>query len=138
MPDKKVSVTRLSDIEVGEYYLVRGTDSSGVPIPPQIAHIKAPPRRTTAYGVPTVKCEVMAKIGTELIRYETEMDLWSINVKEGGTGTLTGHGLHDREMIRMTHPDQLKRFMGDESYADIMRQKNRDHKVVTSTKFGEK
>lgn len=138
MPDKKVSVTRLSDIEVGEYYLVRGTDSSGMPIPPQIAHIKAPPRRTVAFGVPTVKCEVMAKIGKQLIRYDTEMDLWSINVKEGGTGSLSGHGLHDREMIRMTHPDQLKQFMGDESYAEIIQQKKDAPRVIKSTKFGEK
>lgn len=136
MPDKKVSVTRLSDIQVGEYYHIKGSDSGGMPIPPQICRVTSKPTRTTAFGVPSVSAEVMAKVGEQLVRYDTRIDLWSVNVKEGGAGTLTGHGFHDRELIRMVHPDELKRFLGDESYNEIIAQGDKKPELLVATKFG--
>jgi len=135
MPDKKVTVSRLSDIMVDEYYHVIGTDSSGMKIPPQIIRILEPPIRTSGFGVPTVKVEAMVKLGDTLLRYTTKFDLWSINVKEGGKGLLTGHGVHDRELVRMVHPNELRTFLGDDSYNEAL-QMQRDMKIIVADKWG--
>ena len=135
MPDKKVTVSRLEDIVVGEYYHVIGTDSTGVKIPPQVAHVIEPPVRTSAMGVPAVKVLIMAKIGDELIQYTTMLDLWSINVKEGGKGILSGHGMHDRELVRLVNTKELIEFVGNDTYKEAM-QSRRETKVLVADKWG--
>ena len=133
---ERVAITKASQLVVGGFYEVRGTDHQGFPIPPQVIEIKTLPTSHSAQGVPSMKVDMMVKLGKSLhIIKDMTFDLWVVNIKDG-KGITTGHGYHDRELVLIAEIADLRRILGDEGYVDIMKQ----FKDITDvkSKYGDK
>jgi len=119
----RVSVTSVTQIEVGEYYHVRGTDAAtGKPIPPQFIKVKTPPIvNNLSLGMPTMRCDLWIKVDdmVPIILEDVSFDVWTVNIKPG-KGITTGHGHHDRELVRITNLKQLEEIMGSNDYSAVM------------------
>lgn len=88
--------TRPSEVEVGEFYLVRGTDSSGGRIPDQLIHVRGVPREAPFLSRASMVCEAWVFVdvgGVKLDWHEADFPLDAVNCRE--------HGDHDRHLERV-------------------------------------
>ena len=118
---ERVHITSPSQVEVGEYYEVRGTDAYGTPIPPQVIKVKTPPIiNNLALGVPTMTVDIMIQVGNDrIVVRDAHFDFWTVNIKSG-KGITTGHGHHDRELVKITSESHLKRILGPNNYKQMV------------------
>jgi hypothetical protein len=87
---------KAEDLIVGGFYWIRGTDSSGLPMPPQMVRIRSGQvNRSNVMEAGWVFIEFWADMGTQgRLYYEKEMlPLASVNIPE--------HGGHDRHLVRI-------------------------------------
>ena len=128
----RVAVTSASQIEVGEYYEVKGTDYAGLPIPAQVINVLTPPlvQDMHSLGVPSMKVDLLMQIGRDrhIFRDHT-FDLWTVNVK-AGKGITTGHGYHDRELVKITSLKQLEKILGPNNYNKMIAEASEASEVV--------
>lgn len=114
----KFGPTRPEQVEVGGYYLVRGTNSFGEPIPTQLIRIETAPKhalvaRTSTTVGAFVWCEIDGFFG--IWRYhQHDYPLGAVNVTGQGE-----HGVHDRHLERIDPDDWEKAHRG--GYIDLLR-----------------
>lgn len=114
----KFGPTKPEQVEVGGFYLVRGTNSFGAPIPDQLIQIEQPPRHTLVHRSTTtvgafVWCNIDGFPG--IWKYhQHDYPLGAVNVTGSGE-----HGVHDRHLERIDEHDWAKAHR--EGYTDLLR-----------------
>lgn len=82
---QKVGVTRPDQIKAGQSFLIMGTDSFGLPLPPQFCITLEDPK-TSAGGNPCVMVTLIASLGKgqpKIGPWTTYLDLHSVSVGAG-------------------------------------------------------
>ncbi len=113
----RVAVNTHSQIEVGSYYLIKGKQSKGLPIPPQVAKVLSKPTRTVLGGH-IVKVMLFVSAGKGMPKIEpinTYLVLESVSVN-GGTD------LH-LEKVGDHIVDMAKKLAEPNEYPDIAKEK---------------
>lgn len=117
--DKRVAITRVSQISVGSFYRIVGTDSSGLPIPPQVVRIETPVHYRSVVAPGSCKVSLWADCGAQgrLFQPGGILHMDQVNIPE--------HGLHDRHLEKV--PDELSRAVGamaeqnaEQDYAEMV------------------
>lgn len=111
----KYGPTKPSQVEVGGYYLVKGTNSFGEAIPAQLLRIETPPQSTliARYSMTvgaTVWCLMPEMMGIWSY-HQWNYPLGAVNV--------TDHGVHDRHLERID-PDDWQKARNN-GYFDLLR-----------------
>jgi hypothetical protein len=119
----QASVTKVSQLELGGWYIVRGTDSSGLPIPPQLFRLEAMDQGGIVQGQPIVRGTLWVKALGMIRRYsEHSMPLWMINIPETG--------LTDHVLVRI--PAAKAPTALEDSYHEVIQHRVRHQPVVES------
>jgi len=106
----KIGPTKPEQVEVGAYYLVKGTNSFNEAIPPQIIQIWTVPRRTFTVS-PHYSCEAMSWMA--LPGMEGIYKIHNLNYPLGAVN-VTGTGVyHDRHLVRIDPDDWAAAHAGD-------------------------
>ena len=109
-------IRRAEHIQTGQWYLLKGTGSDKLPMPPQVLFIKETRLYTQGLEIPYLICDFfvyIAGIGAKIYPNYV-MPLPDINIPE--------HGFHDnhielidaRQMEHMMDPDTKMRMRGEE------------------------
>jgi hypothetical protein len=99
-----VSVKRVAQLDEGAWYAVKGTDSSGLPLPPQVYLLEEKHMVPTAMGFDRIVGTLRAHMGDKIWVYKDRTFFPSqINIPE--------HGLHDIHLERMRMED-VPAFLG--------------------------
>lgn len=126
-----VSVNRAAQLVEGEWYAVKGTDGSGLPLPPQVYQLEEKHVLPTGLGLERILGTLRAHLGDRIWIYRNrEFYPSQVNIPE--------HGLHDIHLERMRMEDvPFFLSMGQEQRdVWIHRQKyGFDRPVVTASRW---
>ena len=106
-----IGVTRTSQLEVGAYYLIRGTGRGKFPLPPQVFRLLQKDIHPTLTGVGHIKGTLWWRCWNRVeVSSDHLLTLYELNIPE--------HGQHDIHLERID-PGLVTRVVGADWYQEV-------------------
>ena len=108
-----VAVARVSQLEVGGYYLIRGT-MRGWPVPPQVLHLERKELHPTLTGVGHISGTLWWRMWDRIgVAHNHLLTLYELNIPE--------HGAHSVHLERID-PATVHTLVGHGWYRDVQQE----------------
>lgn len=98
---------REGQLEVGQYYLIRGTANDDLPVAPQIFYLQEKMPPSYALGIPQVRGILWLSVGGQS-RQLNDHTIWlpDVNIPDHGVHDLHMEHIADDQVSRLYHHDQ--------------------------------
>lgn len=113
MSVRTVSVTRVSQLEVGAYYVIKGTGRGKFPLPPQVLLLEEKDIHPTLTGVGHVRGTLWWRMWGKKVGVSRHhlLTLYELNIPE--------HGQHDIHLERVLEARLVRGVVGAMWYQDV-------------------